>query len=76
MMAWAKLAVNYGFRKERLDLLPFQEMEFLGRNTRQQNFWIRSRSHLLGRTCFEGTSTSTPFALAFGIERQLGCVHG
>jgi len=49
MMAWAKRAVNYGFRQERLNLLPFQELAFLGGNTRQQNFWIRSRSHSLGR---------------------------
>ena len=49
MMAWAKRAVNYGFRQERLNLLPFQELAFLGGNTLQQNFWIRSRSHSLGR---------------------------
>ena len=30
MMAWAKRAVNYGFRKERLNSLPSQEVEFLG----------------------------------------------
>ena len=40
MMAWAKRAVNYGFRKERLNSLPSQEVEFLGRNTRPKNFGI------------------------------------
>ena len=40
MMDWAKRAVNYRFRKERLNSLPSQEVEFLGKNTRRKNFGI------------------------------------
>ena len=40
MMDWAKRAVNYRFRKERLNSLPSQEVEFLGKNTRRESFGI------------------------------------
>ena len=40
MMDWAKRAVNYRFRKERLNSLLSQEVEFLGKNTRRENFGI------------------------------------
>lgn len=40
MMDWAKRAVNYRFRKERLNSLPSQEVEFLGKNTRRKDFGI------------------------------------
>jgi hypothetical protein len=39
-MAQAKRAVNYGFRLDRQNLLPFRETEFRSRNTRPQSFGI------------------------------------